>query len=239
HAESKFRIGSVTKQFTAVAILQLMERGKLHLNDSIQKFLPNFPVKKHTTTIEHLLTHTSGLKEVTELEVFSTDLMLKGIDPELLINYFKDYPLEFEPGTEFRYSNSGYHLLGLIVQKVSGMEYNKYIKKNLFEPAGMENSMAGDNRELISNRVSGYEKANSSIVNAAYLDMSIPFSAGNLLSTTSDINKWYKALFQYQLIPEGTLEKALTPYRFKDSSSSKYGYGWFIDSLQGEKVVSH
>lgn len=239
HENSKFRIGSVSKQFTAIGILKLMEEGKLTLSDSIQKYLPHFPVKSHTITIEHLLTHTSGLKEVSETEAFFADLMMKGCDPDTLVNYFKDYPLQFEPGTRFQYCNSGYHLLGLIIEKISGSSYDVYMKDHILAIAGMDNTVADKTGEIIPYRVSGYETVNGKLSNATFIDMSIPFSAGNLLSTTTDLNKWYQALFEYKIISKETLEKAHSPYRFKNTSLSNYGYGWFVDSLQGEKIISH
>lgn len=236
---SKFRIGSVTKQFTAIAILLLKEKGKLSLSDTIQKFLPTFPTKSRPISIEHLLTHTSGLKEITETEVFFEELMKNGCDPDTLVNYFKDYPLEFTPGSKFMYCNSGYHLLGLIVEKVSGVSFEDFIRKFILIPSDMQHTAVDNNSKIISNRVSGYEDYQGEIKNATYIDMSIPFSAGNLVSTTEDLNKWYKALFEYKIVSKSSLKKAHTPYQLLDSSRISYGYGWFIDSLQGEKIISH
>lgn len=236
---SKFRIGSVTKQFTAISILMLQEEGKLSTKDPIQNYLPSFPVKSKPILIEHLLTHTSGLKEVTETEVFFEQLMKNGCKPDTLVNFFKDYPLEFNPGTEFKYCNSGYHLLGMIIEKVSKMSYGDFIQKNIFSPAKMVNSQIDDNSTLISNRVSGYESKHNEIQNATYIDMSIPYSAGNIISTTADLNKWYENLFEYKFVSKITLEKAHSKYQLTDSTYINYGYGWFIDTLQGEKVISH
>ncbi|UTW62665.1 serine hydrolase [bacterium SCSIO 12741] len=236
---TRFRIGSVTKQFTAIAILQLMEEGKLSIKDPIQKFLINFPKKEYPLTIEHLLTHTSGLAEITELEVFEKDLMQNGCDPDSLVNYFKDLPLEFEPGSQFSYCNSGYHLLGLIIEQVSGEDYNQYISNHLLSPAGMTHTLADRTDSIIDRRAMGYEEVDGRIQKATFIDMSIPFSAGNLLSTANDLNKWYQALFEYKLVSKQTLQSAHTPFRLNDGSYSNYGYGWFVDSLQGEKLISH
>lgn len=237
--DSKFRIGSITKQFTAIGILKLQEQGILKLTDSIQKYLPNFPVKRKTITIEHLLTHTSGLKEITELDVFYEKLMKNGSEPDSLVNYFKNFPLEFDPGEKFSYNNSGYHLLGLIIEKASGLEYNEYIKINLLNVAEMTNTIADNNSALIDKRVSGYENGSNGIQNATYIDMSIPFSGGNLISTTEDLNKWYKALFNYKIVSKTSLNIAHEPFKLNDGTNSKYGYGWFIDTLQGEKIITH
>lgn len=236
---TKFRIGSVTKQFTAIAILKLMEQGKLKLNVPIQNYLPNFPIKEHPITIEHLLTHTSGLAEITEMDIFHSQLMKNGCDPDSLVNYFKDLPLSFTPGSKFRYNNSGYHLLGLIINKVSGVSYNEFISENLLQVAEMKNTMADNFSSIIYNRSNGYEESNGQIANATYVDMSIPFSAGNLLSTTNDLNKWYKALYDHKIVTEKTLNIAHTQFQLNDGSYTNYGYGWFVDSLQGEKLISH
>lgn len=237
--QSKFRIGSVSKQFTAIAILKLMEAGKLRLSDTIQRFLPHFPVKSHPIRIEHLLTHTSGLAEITEMEVFFEQLMKNGCQPDSLVNYFKDEALEFIPGSQFSYNNSGYHLLGLIIEEIAGVPYNEFILKELLSVAGMSNTTADTTAAIISNRVAGYELVDDHLQNATFIDMSIPFSAGNLLSTAQDLNKWYQALFSYKIVSQASLNKAHTAYQFNDGSLSNYGYGWFVDSLQGEKVVSH
>ena len=236
---NKFRIGSVTKQFTAIAILKLMEEQKLSIEDDIRLYLPHFPVKAHPIKIKHLLTHTSGLPEITNMEVFFEQLMKNGCDPDSLINYFKDLPLQFVPGSKFEYNNSGYHMLGLIVEKASGMKYDEFITKKLLSKANMENTMADSGSKIIKNRSRGYEEMDGEIINALYIDMSVPFSAGNLLSTAEDLNKWYKALFEYKIVSKESLGKAHSPYKLNDGSLSVYGYGWFVDSLQGEKIIFH
>lgn len=234
-----FRIGSVTKQFTAVAILHLAEAGKLRLEDSIQVHLPDFPVKAHTLTLEHLLTHTSGLAEITEMPVFFEEIMRGGSTPEALLSHFQDAPLRFEPGSAFSYSNSGYHLLGLVIERASGLDYNTYVATYLLQPAGMDLTRADDNQALVLGRARGYEAGASGLVNAAYIDMSVPFSGGNLLSTAGDLMSWYNALFAYRIVSEASLDRALSPYTLSDGSTAGYGYGWFIQDLQGHRTVSH
>ena len=185
--EHIFRIGSMTKQFTAIGIMILEERGKLDVNDSIQKYIPDFPVKKYTVTIEHLLTHTSGIKSYTGPEIMNENFMRIYHHPDSLVKSFSEFPLEFEPGGEFSYSNSGYHLLGLIIEEASGMSYSSFIKKEIFDNAGMKDSRTDSNKEIIKNRISGYDPF-IGLVNANYIDMSIPYSAGNIISTVSDLN---------------------------------------------------
>ena len=236
--EHKFRIGSITKQFTAIGIMILEERGKLDVNDSIQKYIPTFPVKKNTVTIEHLLTHTSGIKSYTTPDIMDEDFMRIYHHPDSLVNSFSEFPLEFEPGSEFSYSNSGYHLLGLIIEAASGMSYSSFIKKEIFDKAGMKNSRTDSNKEIIKNRISGYDPFFGP-VNAQYIDMSIPYSAGNILSTVSDLNLWYKALFNYEIVKKETLTRAHTPYQLSTGEMSTYAYGWGVDTIQGQPVIRH
>ena len=237
--KSKFRIGSITKQFTAIAILKLQEEGLLSITDTIQRYLPSFPKKEHPITIEHLLTHTSGLVELTELDFFTPEFMSYYTAPDTMVNYFKDYPLKSVPGTIFEYNNSGYHLLGLIIESVSGLYYNEYLKKEILSIAEMNDTDADNAHEIIDNRVSGYENSRSGIVNSTLIDMSIPYSGGNLLSTPADLNKWYEALFTYKIIKKESLIMAHTPFTLTTGEKTNYGYGWFIGNLQGEPIISH
>lgn len=236
--EHKFRIGSITKQFTATGIMILVEQGKLDVNDSIQQYLPDFPVKKYTVTIEHLLTHTSGIKSYTNPEIMDEKFMRQYHHPDSLVNSFAEFPLEFKPGSEFSYSNSGYHLLGLVIEKASGKSYSSFMKEEIFDKAGMKNTRTDSNKEIIINRIPGYDPFISP-VNAQYIDMSIPYSAGNIISTVSDMNLWYKALFDYKLIKKETLAKAHAPYTLSSGESTGYGYGWGIDTIQGQPMITH
>lgn len=236
--EHKFRIGSITKQFTAISIMILVERGKIDISDSIQQYLPDFPVKEHTVTIEHLLTHTSGIKSYTNPEIMDEDFMRLYHHPDSLVSSFSEFPLEFEPGSEFRYNNSGYHLLGLIIERVSGMSYASFLKKEIFDKAGMNNTQTDNNQEVIENRIPGYDP-NNGPSNAQYIDMSIPYSAGNMISTVSDLNLWYKALFNYEFVTKETLAKAHKPYLLSSGESTEYGYGWGIETIQEQPVITH
>ena len=173
-----FRIGSISKQFTAVAILQLMEQGKLGLQDDITKFIPDYPTHGHKITIEHLLTHTSGIQSYTGMKDFSAISRLDK-KPEELIAFFKNQPMEFAPGTKWNYNNSGYFLLGFIIEKVSGKTYPQYIEEAIFKPLGMINSYYGSDSRIIKNRASSYGKAENVFVNAEPLSMTLPYSAGS------------------------------------------------------------
>jgi len=180
------RLGSITKQFTAVAILMLMEEGKLSLQDDITKFIPDYPTLGKTITIEHLLTHTSGIQSMTDMPGFM-DNIRNDMTTDEMLDYFKNEPMNFEPGETFRYNNSGYFLLGVIIEKVSGMTYAEFIQKRIFDKVGMKDSYYGDAEQIIPMRASGYERTPDGFINAPYLSMTIPYAAGSLLSTVEDI----------------------------------------------------
>ena len=233
-----FRIGSVTKQFTAVAILQLMEAGKLSLTDEITKFIPDYPTHGHHITVEHLLTHTSGIKSYTGMEAFDTKSKLD-MEPEELIDFFKNQPMDFAPGENYRYNNSGFFLLGYIIEKVSGMSYPEYVEENLFKKLGMKNSYFGDNNRIIPNRATGYARQDGKLVNSDYLSMKLPYAAGSLRSTVEDLLIWNKAIFSYQVVSKESLKKAWTSYILNNGKPTGYGYGWSLGNIQGSPVIEH
>jgi CubicO group peptidase (beta-lactamase class C family) len=153
-----FKLGSITKQFTAVAILQLVEQGKISLQDSLQKYIRDFPSKGYTITIENLLTHTSGIKDYMQIDYPEPYLERRDFTPPQLIDSFKNVPLEFEPGTKFSYSNSGYFLLGYIIEKIAGKAYPDYIRENILRPPGLSHTYLDSSNIIIPNRVNGYKK---------------------------------------------------------------------------------
>ena len=233
-----FRIGSITKQFTAVCILQLMEQGKLGLQDEITKFIPDYPTQAHKITIEHLLTHTSGIMSYTGMKNFQ-DIIRKDMKPEEIIDFFKNQPMEFAPGSKWNYSNSGYFLLGYIIEKVSGKTYPQYLEENIFKPLGMTNSFYGSNNKIIRNRASGYQPGNEGTVNADIMSMTIPYAAGSIQSTVEDLYKWHQALHAYKVVKKENLEKAFTEYKLTDGKGTHYGYGWSLSKIQGSLTIEH
>ena len=236
--ENILRIGSITKQFTASAILKLMEENKLDLKDDITKYIKDYPTQGHVITIEHLLTHTSGIKDITSMKTWTVDLMKKHFTPKEKIDFFKNEPMDFRPGEKYKYSNSGYILLGYIIETVSGKKYSEYIEDNLFKPLGMTNSFYGSASNIIPNRAKGYQKQDEYYKNANYLDMSNPYAAGSLLSTVDDLYTWNQALFNYKVLSKSTLDKAHSPYKLKNGTFTGYGYGWNL-KMKGTKVISH
>jgi CubicO group peptidase (beta-lactamase class C family) len=234
-----FRIGSITKQFTAVAILQLVEQEKLSLKDSLQKFIPDFPSKGYTITIENLLTQTSGIPDYLNLEFNIPNPFRIDFTPRQIIDSFKNLPLEFIPSSKFAYSNSNYFLLGYIIEKVSGISYPDYLKQNIFTPLGLTNTYYDNPSQIIANRVKGYEKKENKYYNADFISMSGFYSAGGIISTTEDLYKWNSAINSYKLLKKETLEKAYQPYKLTGGQLSEYGYGWFIRNLEGSKTIEH
>ena len=233
-----FRIGSITKQFTAVAILQLMEQGKLSLQDDITKFIPDYPTQAYTITIEHLLTHTSGIKSYTSITDYIKNVR-SDLKPEELIAQFKNQPMEFAPGTKWNYNNSGFFLLGYIIEKVTGKTYAEYIQENFFTPLGMTSSCYGSDTKIIKNRAYGYQPGDDGAENSAYCSMTQPYSAGSIMSTVGDLFKWHQAVHSYKLVKKETIDKAFTEYKLANGDGTGYGYGWFLSQLQGSPTIEH
>lgn len=232
-----FEIGSLTKQFTAVAILQLMEQGKLSLNDPITKYIPDYPVYERTITIHHLLTHTAGLQNYTSQDKWTSMWRMEKTLLET-IDLFKNEPLDFTTGSKFNYSNAGYVLLGYIIEKVSGLSYNAYLDKNVIQAAGMKNTFCGTHSAIVKNRASGYQ-INSNYINAEFLSFSQIHAAGALMSTVDDLYVWNKALRNSTLLKKETLKLAETNYKTSNGAPINYGYGWFLNELYGSPTVEH
>jgi D-alanyl-D-alanine carboxypeptidase len=233
-----FRLGSITKQFTAVSILMLAQDGKLGLQDEITKFLPDYPTQGRTITVEHLLTHTSGIQSYTDLPEW-LPLWRKDMTVAELIDLFKGKPMQFEPGARWAYNNSGYILLGAIIEKVSGRTYEQFVDERIFKPLGMTGSCYGSTQKIIPRRVPGYEAGRDGFVNAAYLSMTQPYAAGSLLSTVDDLAVWSDAVFSRRLVKREWLAKAFTPYKLAGGESTGYGYGWFIADFAGHRSIEH
>jgi CubicO group peptidase (beta-lactamase class C family) len=232
--EMKFQIGSITKQFTATAILQLHENGFLSLDDPITRHLTEYPAETGTkVTIHHLLSHTSGVPSYTDMpDIMSQKALPVTVDE--LLTIFKDKPLEFEPGEKYKYSNSGYVVLGAIVEAVSGKTYEEYIKENILEPLKMQNS-GYDHRDIImENRAAGYTlDEKGELRNADFVHMSAPYAAGALYSTVDDMLIWDQALYAEKILKKSSLDKMFTPV-LKD-----YGYGWLIQEKYDRTLVWH
>ncbi len=230
--DTKLRIGSMTKQFTAAAILLLEERGKLKTDDLIKTYLPDAPASWDKITIQNLLTHTSGLPNYTAQPGFRT-LMTQAATPAQIIALFRDRPLEFAPGSNWAYSNSNYFLLGLIIEKVSGQAYADFLRTNIWAPLHMDNTGYDLSAPLLPRRAHGYAWGPQGLENASYADMSTPFSAGAMYSTTHDLLTWENALFGGKVLSAASLKKMTAPYK------AGYGYGLFIYAEDGRAAIEH
>ena len=233
-----FRLGSITKQFTAVAVLMLAEQGKLSLQDEIGKYISDFPTGDKRVTIAHLLAHTSGIKSYTNMEEW-LPLWRKDMTPAEIIAMSKDKPFEFSPGERWNYNNSGYVMLGAIIEKATGKTYEGFLREAIFTPLGMKNSGYDRTERVIPRRVPGYHKDNDGFVNAPYLSMTQPYAAGSLYSSVDDLAVWNDAVFSGKLLKKEWLEKAFTPFTLASGESTGYGCGWFVSELRGHRCIEH
>ena len=229
---TKFRLGSITKQFTAAAILLLEERGKLSVDDPIAKYMPDAPAAWGRIRLSNLLTHTAGIPNFTDLPDYLT-LKSANTSVERTIASFKDKPLDFGPGEEMRYSNSGYLVLGHVIEKVAGVSYGQFVLDNIFTPLGMTDSGYDSNTAVIARRASGYMPSPNGPVNAGYIHMSIPHAAGALYSTTRDLLKWEQGLFGGKVLSAASLAKMTMPVK------NDYAFGLVVRTVNGRQVVSH
>lgn len=231
--ETRFHIASLTKQFTAVAIMQLEERGLLSLNDPVSKYLPDFPkAVADKVTIHHLLSHTGGLNSFFDDEP-NPSRFRQRMSLEQVIALFKDKPLEFEPGAKFKYSDSGYVLLTAILEKVSKTTWDRYLEENIFRPLGMKNTGYSSGEKILKNRAAGYDAGGKELQNAEPVDISCALGAGALYSTVGDLYLWDRSLYTDTLVKKNTLQKIFSPVK------SNYGYGWVIDEAGGRKRTWH
>jgi len=228
----KFRLGSITKQFTAACILLLEKRGKLNVQDPVKKYVPDAPPSWDKITIYHVLTHTSGVPNFTNFPDYRSSEAM-ATTPQQLLDRFKNKPLDFEPGTKWSYSNSGYVLLGYIIEKVSGGSYQRFLQENIFNPLGMKDSGYDSNSAVILHRVSGYTRGPDGIENAGYINMTVPFSAGGLYSTTEDLLRWHRGLFGGKVLSAASLQKMTTPFK------NNYAMGLMVETHHGRRVISH
>ena len=203
-----FRLGSVTKQFTSLAIMMLVEQGKVGLQDPIDKYLPGYPMQGKVITVEHLLTHTSGIQSYTDIPGYMASKVQADLTVQQLIDAFKNEPMQFDPGTRYRYNNSGYVLLGAIIEKASGQTYAAYIADHIFKPLGMTHSYYGTDEPKVAKLAGGYSEGDKP---ARPLSMTQPYAAGSLLSTVDDLAVWDGALYTEKLVKRASLEKIWTP----------------------------
>ncbi len=245
-SKTVYEIGSMTKQFTSTAIMMLIEEGKLSLDEKITTFFPEAPLAWTKISIRHLLTHTSGIQNHVAvpgyLGVFKTNLLHESFpsSEEILKMFFK-LPQEFEPGETWAYDNTGYYLLGLIIEKVSGKSYWQFLDERIFKKLGMSASRNTDTKQIVPNRASGYIWADSGYQNQPVLWPFVGFAAGSIMSTVEDLNIWDAALYTEKLIKKSSLEQMWKAALTDNGDVAPYnsGFGWFVDSYKGHRIVQH
>lgn len=232
-----FQIGSMTKQFTAVAILLLEQDGKINTADYISKYIPDYP-NGNKISIHNLLTHTSGIKDFTKTKGLS-EIAQKEMTPKMMVDFFKNEPVDFQPGEKFEYNNSGYVVLGYIIELVSGKTYEDFIKLNIFDKIGMSNSYYATDRKVIKNRAYGYHQKSYGYVNKSVISFSVPYASGSLMSTLEDMLKWQNSLNKNLLLNQKETSKAFTKYKLNNGEEFEYGYGWHLKNINNIPTREH
>ena len=229
--DTKFQIASLTKQFTAMIVMQLVDQGKINLDGKISDYLPNYPKDKGSRiTIQNLLSHTSGIPNYTNLSEWS-ELSRRSYAPDQFIKVFADLKLEFEPGSKFKYSNSGYYLLGVIIEKVTGKSFGKVLRENILNPFNMRNTAYSSNKAVISNLAVGYELLPTGLYEKApYQDLSTAFSEGGMYSTVEDLYLWDRALYLDKLLSAKSKELLFNP------NLANYAFGWVVGKASAAEV---
>lgn len=234
--QTKFRIGSVTKQFTSMMVMQLREQGKIKLEESICSYLDQCPDAWKPVTVHHLLTHTSGIPTYTGLPAWRATMMAPRTT-EQVIAYFRDLPLQWEPGARYAYNNSGYFLLGAILENLTGRKYEQALKDMILTPLGMHDTGYDWPQTIIARRASGYRGRGPALTNASAIDMQQPFAAGAMYSTVEDLLKWDQALYTDKLLPAAAKDRMWTPFL------QNYAYGWNVvepsPATFGHRRMSH
>lgn len=231
-SKTKYKIASLTKQITCMGIMILKERGLLNASDSLKRFFPDYPELDERITIHHLMTHTSGL--CSEFSVVDPYLILgkRLFTHNEVFDLFKDMPQEFEPGEGWSYCYFGYYLLGVIIERISGKSYIEFLKDNIFEPLGMNDTGLDDYIDILPNKASGYYINGEKLI-CCEIDTMSAFSAGALYSTVPDLLLWDRALYTEKLVSKKTMDEIFTPYK------EDYGYGWLIDKTFNRKRIHH
>lgn len=240
-ADSAYAIGSITKSFTALATLQLVEAGKIDLQQPVSKYLPDYSGPAAEVAVKHLLDHTSGIPNYTgDIPGLHEKLDRTDFSREEMVDFFASQPLHFAPGEMFNYTNSGYYLLGLIIEKVSGLDYYDYLRQNVFEPLDMNRSYSGNSDEIIAGRVHGYDAGDKGLINAAPWWYLIPYSAGSLIMTAEDLVKYRRGVFHSEAFSDRLRELLLTTNTLSDGTQNIYAQGGLVLSdFNGHRKISH
>lgn len=232
-----YRIGSITKQFTAAAVMRLVEKGSVHLGDSIGKYLPELPRAWRPVKIRQLLNHTSGIPSYTDLGESWARRWGEYMSPDTLVALTASKPMDFAPGTGWRYDNTGYVVLGMLLEKVSGKPYAEYLESTLFTPLGLTHTYYCERSPLIPHRARGYQREGKSFTNAPYLDMSQPYSAGALCSTVGDLARWNRLLATGKVVSPASYAEMTTPEG--NAGLNHYGFGLVRGAVGSHIMIEH
>lgn len=239
-AESVYQLASVTKQFTATLTMMMVEEKKIGLDAKITQYLPDLPKAWGEVTVRQLLNHTSGIYSYTSLpDFFESGNSRRELDLKRIIEMVGNKPLDFAPGTDWRYNNTGYYLLGGILEKVSGKRYGDLLAERIFKPLGMQNTRLNDMRAIVPNRVMGYSWNGTMLLNGEYVSPSQPYSAGAMLSTVLDMAKWDAALYGEKLLSQKSLKEMWSPTPLPTKQPFGYGFGWMVSNKNKHRIIEH
>ena len=235
---ASYEIGSMTKQFTSSAVLQLVREGKLDLDADVTTYLPDLDTHGQAIPLRRMLDHTSGIRSYTEMPVFG-DISIKKLPRDSLVKLINREPLDFEPGTALIYNNSAYFLLGLVIEKVSGQAYGDYVAEHLFAPTGMSHSYYCSESAIRKERAHGYDAGRGGLQRKGYLDHTWPYAAGSLCSTVGDLIAWNQALHHGKLLSADSYRMLTTPQPLKDGTPVRYAMGLMVDDTGGRRIITH
>lgn len=236
--DTVFRIGSITKEFTAAAVLLLVEDGRIDLDTPIRTYLPTYPEAGGGVTVRHLLHHTSGIRDFTRLPEYRRNRPID-VTPEEVLARFANLPLEFVPGEKHRYCNSGYFLLAVLIERVSGRSFRDFVEQRLLFKLGMRRTWCDSAARIIPNRAAGYSKWGDRLRNASTISLSQTTGAGNLASTASDLIIWQRGIMKHRLINSASIESMRAKGKLNNGSPFNYGFGLRITRLDGHQVLRH
>jgi D-alanyl-D-alanine carboxypeptidase len=236
--DTVFHIASISKNILAAVVLQLVDEGKLRLDDDVTKYVPEAPTLGHHVTVRQLLNHTSGIYSFTSLPDAANNERLE-LTHEQVLGLIKDKPFEFEPGTRWRYDNSAFYLAGMVVERVTKQEYGAYVREHVFKPLGMSSASLCYARMVVPHLASGYEVDGDALVNAAFMTWKLPFAGGAVCATATDLAKWQAALDSGRVLTPSSLALMRTPTTLADGTKIDYGLGTRVGSLDGHRVLGH
>jgi D-alanyl-D-alanine carboxypeptidase len=234
-----FRLGALTKTFTAAAILLLAQKGRLQVEDPIGNHVEDLPKAWQHITLHQLMTHSSGIANYTNQPGFWNQVVIKSNTPQELVGVVREKPLEFEPGKRWGYSNTNYVLLGMVIEKVSGMKYAEYLKQNILGPLDLKDTGYDSGRAVLKHRARGYTSSPSGMENASYIDMSVPYSASGVHSTVHDMLRWDQALYTDKLLAKAWRVRMFSGHVTTTVNNNAYGYGWFTGKQNGRVLYTH